>query len=298
MRGCAERLRGRAVGAAVERVQPFAVGEKRREVLRTLLQDALTLGLGQLDTELRGEAEDELLLEVEELPEGAIRLRARPRRAVTAHHRGGEPDGAVRRDRRHPLHHALRPQQPPHPRGGGGIGALRLPQLELVEQHADLHALEQPQRAHQRQVGGEQLGKPARQRLEAGIAGDRQREHGESGGLRGQRRQGGLPRQRHSGRLLRLGAQRQLRLGPDRRHAPRPRTLRRELGVRGERQIGAPFLLLARALEQRPERVPRREQPARPRHRERRVGATGGEQRRGEAEANLRIVGLVGGLGL
>src|SRR5213078_2250109 len=70
-----ECRRRRAVVAAIERVEPRAVREEGGEVLRTLPQDPLPLCLRQLNPELCREAEYQLLLEVEQLLECAVRLR-------------------------------------------------------------------------------------------------------------------------------------------------------------------------------------------------------------------------------
>ena len=93
----------------IHRVERTAVSEERREVLRPLAEDLLALGLTQHDAELRGEAEHDLLLELEQLRKGTGHL------AHGSHHPRSGDDGRGqlhgsprRRDRRGPLHQALR----------------------------------------------------------------------------------------------------------------------------------------------------------------------------------------------
>ncbi len=158
-------------------------------------------------------------------------------------------------NRRRPLHQALRPQQPPHTRRGRRIHPLALAELELVQQHADLETFEQPQRPDVGQVGGDELGEPARQRLHGRVSGDHQRQHRHRGGLGRLVCELCLARQRLSGRSLRRGTERELRLGAQRGHASGPRVSGRKVGVSGDRLVVASRPLLAGADHEWSERV-------------------------------------------
>src|SRR5258706_14773095 len=134
-----------AIVAAIERFEPFAVGKEGGEVLRALAQDALPLRLRQLNPELRCETEDELLLEIEQLLECAVRLGARPNAPVAAHHRRRHADRAVLRDRRDALDHPFRAQQTPDACGGAGIRPAALAQPQLRLPRTDTKALQEAQ---------------------------------------------------------------------------------------------------------------------------------------------------------
>jgi len=114
-----------------------AVREERGEALRALTQDLLALGLHELQPELRGKFEHDLLFEVGSFANGPVTWLTAERRR-TRHHRGRELHRPAARNRRRPLHHALRPQQASHPRRRRRIHPLGSAELELVQEHADL----------------------------------------------------------------------------------------------------------------------------------------------------------------
>src|SRR6266576_3255076 len=125
-----ERAGRRSIIGPIHRIQSLTVCQERRQVFGTLSHDALPLGFRELNSKLGRETEHELLLEIEQLLEWA-----------------------VLRNRGDALDHPLRAQQTPDPRGGAGIRAPALSELQLVEQRADLNALQQPEAPDHCQVG-------------------------------------------------------------------------------------------------------------------------------------------------
>jgi len=111
----------------------------------TLPHDALALGVGELNAELRRQTEHELLLEIEQL----LECGRSPARRGARRHRRAPPSPTCEpgrsRNRGDALDHPLRAQQTPDPRGGAGIGAPAFVRASAVEQRADLNALQQPE---------------------------------------------------------------------------------------------------------------------------------------------------------
>ena len=293
----AERRRGSPIISGVERVESPTVGEEGGEVLGTLPQDALPLRLRQLNAQLRRQTEDELLLQIEELSKRPVRLRPGANSAVTADDRCRHADGPVRRNRSDALYQPLGPQQTAYSRRGTNVGPPTLPELQLVEQRADLHALEEPEAAHQRQIGHQQLGEPARQRLEAGIAGDRQRQHRDGRGLRCERGQCRFPRQGQLGGLGRLRPERHL---GQRSHGPdtaRARVLAREVRIRRKREVVPAAFFLTAADDHRTQRVAGCQRLARVRDGGRRIASSSRHEGGRKAEADVSVAGLLCCLG-
>ena len=156
-----------------------------------------------------------------------------------------------------------------------------------------MQPLEQSQGPDQGQVRREQLGEAARQRLEARIAGDHERQDGEGRGLGRLLRQLRLAGQRLARRLLGAGAQGELRPRPQRRHTPGPAVCVREVAIGRDGEIVAAGLLLAAADDQRSERVVGREQLARPRDDDSGVIPLGRGERGRQAEPDVCVSGLL-----
>src|SRR5207248_5128125 len=101
--------------------------QERGELAGPFFQDALPLGLGQLDPELGRESKYDLLLEPEQLLERPRRRRHGPDDSSAGHDRRREVHrpASLRWDRDGALHHALGPQQSSHPRRRRRVRPLR-----------------------------------------------------------------------------------------------------------------------------------------------------------------------------
>src|SRR2546425_4654280 len=142
LRRGAEVPRGGAITPSIHGFEPRAVGQEGGEVPGSLAENLLPLGLGDRDPELRRQIQDDLLFELEQPRERPRHLTYRPHHPRPGDDRRRDLNGTPRGNRRGPLHHALRTQQPAHPRRRRRVRALAMSELQLVEKHPDLRSEE------------------------------------------------------------------------------------------------------------------------------------------------------------